>query len=301
MNNLEIELEKGIIHKPVLLNEMMDYLNIKEDSVYVDCTLGLGGHSLEILKHLNGRGILIGIEKDLASLEIAKVRLKAFKNCYLFHCDFLEIKAILKNLNIDNIRGGVLLDLGVNSLQLNTPHRGFSFNKDAPLDMRMDTRQSLTARKIINTYSESKLRDIIFNFGEERFSKKIAKYIIEKRIKQPIKTTGELAEIVLKAYPKNKWFKIHPATRTFQAIRIEVNQELKKLEQFFCIIPELLLPKSRLTVISFHSLEDRITKNFLRGSKEFITLTKKPVVPSQDELEKNPRARSAKLRAAEKI
>ena len=292
------------MHKPVLLNEAINLLNVNQNNVYVDCTLGLGGHSFEILSKLNGKGKLIGIEQDESILKIARENLKEFKNCYLFHASFLELPQILQTLKIDKISGGVILDLGVNSIHFDTPERGFSFKFDGPLDMRMDNRQSLTAYKIINSYIEPKLADTIYKFGEERLSRKIAKAIIQNRAKNPIKTTLELANIILSCYrytTNKSYFKIHPATKTFQALRIEVNKELENLERFFCFIPELLLPYSRLIVISFHSLEDRLTKNFLRNNRGFNILTKKPITSSSSEIKSNPRARSAKLRAAEKI
>ena len=295
------------MHKPVLLNEVIHFLNIQKEKIYVDCTLGTGGHSIEILKLLDKDGILIGLEQDESVLEIAKKRLKQEKNeanksYYLFHSNFLNLKAILKSLNIDKITGGVLLDLGLNSIQLDDPLRGFSFNKDSLLDMRMDKSQSLTAYDVVNKYKEDKLADIIYKYGEERYSRKIARLIVEKKAKNGyIKTTRELANIINACYPKNIKFKTHPATRTFQALRIEVNKELENLEKFLCFIPELLFPGSRLTVISFHSLEDRITKNFLKNNREFKILTKKPISPSFNETKDNPRSRSAKLRAAEKI
>ena len=292
------------MHKPVLLNEAIDLLNINQNNIYVDCTLGLGGHSLEILTRFNGKGMLIGIEQDEDILKIAKEKLKDFKNCYLFHANFLQLPEILKTLKIDKISGSVILDLGVNSMHFDMPERGFSFKGSGPLDMRMDNRQPLTAYKIINSYKEPELADIIYKYGEERHSRKIAKAIIQNRAKEPIKSTVELANIIFSCYryiTNKTYFKIHPATKTFQALRIEVNKELENLEKFFCFIPELLLPHSRLIVISFHSLEDRITKNFLKNNREFNILTKKPITPSSSEIKSNPRARSAKLRAAEKI
>lgn len=289
------------MHQPVLLREVIDFLNIK-DSIYIDCTLGLGGHSIEILKALNNKGMLIGIERDEDSLKIAKERLKQFSNCYLFHANFLELKDILKSLNINKITGGVLLDLGINSMHLDNSLRGFSFKNDAHLDMRMDKNQTLTAYTVVNNYKEERLAEIIFRYGEERYARKIARLIVQNRSKSnPIRTTTELARLVLFCYPKAKRFKIHPATRTFQAIRIEVNKELENLEQFIGFIPELLAPNSRLTLITFHSLEDRIIKHFLKNKKIFNTLTKKPITPSISEIKNNPRARSAKLRAAEKV
>lgn len=287
------------MHLPVLLNEVIDFLHVTPGKIYVDCTLGLGGHSAEILKRLNGDGLLIGIEQDESAFQIAKERLKELnlKNYYLFNSNFLELKDILKSLKLEKITGGVLLDLGVNSTQLDNPLSGFSIKSDGPLDMRMDKKQSLTANTVVNKYKETELADIIFKYGEERYARKIARFIMQKR---PLKSTKELANVVLSCYPKDKWFKVHPATRTFQAIRIEVNKELENLQNFLCFIPELLLPPSRLTIISFHSLEDRITKNFLKNNREFKILTKKPIIPSLEEIDKNPRARSAKLRVAEK-
>ena len=292
------------MHKSVLLNEAIDLLNVNKNNVYVDCTLGLGGHSTEILKRLDRTGLLIGIEQDESILKMAQENLKEFENCHLFHANFLKLPEILHTLKIDKISGGILLDLGVNSIHFDKPERGFSFKGNGPLDMRMDTSQPLTAYKIINTYREPELADIIYKYGEERHSRKIAKAIIHSRSKDPVKTTEELANIIFNCYryiTNRSHFKIHPATKTFQALRIEVNKELETLEQFFCFIPELLFPHSRLIVISFHSLEDRITKNFLKSSGELKVLTKKPLTPSSDEIKSNPRSRSAKLRAAEKI
>ena len=290
------------MHIPVLLNEVIEYLNPQKGKIYVDCTLGFGGHSIEIIKRIGDGGVLIGIEKDKDTFEIAKNRLKELdiKNYYLFNSDFLELKSILNSLKIDKITGGVLLDLGVSSLQLSNPERGFSFNLEGPLDMRMDKSQPLSAYEVVNKYREDRLADIIYKYGEERYSRRIAKNIVKNRI---IKTTKELAKIVVDccSYSRGKRFKIHPATKTFQAIRIEVNKELENLEKFLCFTGELLLTSSRLTVISFHSLEDRIVKNFLRNACDFKILTKKPIISSSEEIDSNPRARSAKLRAAEKI
>ena len=291
-------------HTPVLTTEVINYLNIEKNKTYVDCTLGNGGHSLEILKILNGTGKLIGLDKDKECIEIAKGRLKEFKNCYIYSysANFLDLKKYLNELNIQKITGGIVLDLGTNSGQLENPERGFSFKSEGPLDMRMDNTHGLTAHQVVNNYNESKLADIIYKYGEERYSRKIARSITSYKTKYgPIQTTKQLANIILNCYPKNKFYKIHPATRTFQAIRIEVNNELENLENFLRISGELLEVKSRLTVISFHSLEDRIVKNFLKNNGKFRVLTKKPVTPSCEEVKNNPRSRSAKLRAAERI
>lgn len=288
--------EENKFHIPVLLNESMRCLNIRKGLTYVDCTLGTGGHSLEILKRLNDSGILIGIEQDIELFEIAKERLNSFKNCFLFNANYLEIKNILRKLNLEKITGGVILDLGLNTLQISNPKRGFSFIKDGPLDMRMDLSQTLSAYEVVNNYNEKRLADIIYKYGEERHARWIAKNIIRNR---PIKSTLRLAELAY--YPKYRHSKIHPATRTFQAVRIEVNKELETLEKFLFIIPELLHTKSRLTVISFHSLEDRIVKHFLKERSDLLILTKKPIQCSKDEMGNNPSARSAKLRASEKL
>ena len=293
------------MHEPVLLNESTALLNITQDLVYVDCTLGTGGHSYEILKGLNGTGMLIGLDCDKEILNFTKQKLNQFKNSHLSHSNFINLPSVLELLQIKKITGGVILDLGVNSIHFDSPDRGFSFKQDGPLDMRMDKSQELTANKVINSYKEDKLANIIYNYGEERHSRQIAKLISEYKNKNgPIKTTLELANIILRYYryiTGKSHFKTHPATKTFQALRIEVNNELENLEKFFCFIQELLLPGSRLTVISFHSLEDRITKKFLKSNKNFKILTKKPITPSPNEMINNPRARSAKLRAAERI
>ncbi len=302
MNNSLNENQDNPLHKPVMLTEVINYLDVKKDKIYVDCTLGLGGHSYEILKKLQNTGMLIGIERDEESLKIAKERLKEFKNCHLIHSNFIDLPNILNRLKIGKITGGILLDFGINSHQLDSPNRGFSIKSSGPLDMRMDTTQALSALKVINSYKEADIADIIYYFGEERYSRKIARMIVEARQKLgPFKSTEELKDIILRSYPRNKHFKTHPATKTFQAIRIEVNKELENIEEFLCFIPELLLSGTRLTFISFHSLEDRKIKNFLKQNRELTILTKKPVIPSVSETELNPRSRSAKFRAAEKL
>ena len=289
------------MHIPVLLNEVLENLNIKEDAIYVDCTLGLGGHSKEILKRLSKKGILIGLEQDENALKIAKDNLSEYSNCYLFNTNFVNLPDVLKELKIEKITGGVLIDLGVSSLQFDTAERGFSFQNDGPLDMRMDKNSEVDAYYVVNKYRENELADVIFNYGEERLARKIARFIVENRLKKPINTTLELANIILRCYPKGKWFKTHPATKTFQALRIEVNKELEVLDKFLCFIPELLGTQSRLSVISFHSLEDRIVKNSFKSREELRRLKKKPIIPTEDEIKNNPRSRSEKLRVAEKI
>ena len=290
------------MHQSVLLNEVIQSLNISKDKTYVDCTLGLGGHSFEILKNLTIDGKLICLERDLSSLELAKDRLREFNNCYLSHSNFTDLKGVLNSLNLSTITGGVLLDLGINSFQLDNPERGFNFKSENTLDMRMDKNQEKTAYSVINNYKEERLAEVIYKYGEERLSRKIAREIINYRSKSgPIKSSNELSRVILHCFNRNQKFKTHPATRTFQAIRIEVNNELENIKNFLCFIQELLSPGSRLCVISFHSLEDRIIKNFLKNNSDFKTLTKKPIIPSEDEIQENPRSRSAKLRVAERI
>jgi len=293
-------------HIPVLLEEVMDYLDIKREGVYVDCTLGLGGHALEILKR-NPNARLIGFDIDEKSLLKAKEKLEPYSDrVKLYHSDF----RYLPDLKIDfsKIRG-ILLDLGVSSFQLDSPERGFSFNREGPLDMRMDFRNKITAYKIINKYSEHKLAKIFQEYGELRQAKRLARKIASRRKSEKIETTTQLCRIVegICGWRPQKG-KIHPAAKVFQAIRIEVNQELKSLSDFLERITQTIPKKAHITAISFHSLEDRIIKHTFvhlatsNNSHPFLKiLTKKPVVPSQEEIAINFRARSAKLRAAEKI
>jgi 16S rRNA (cytosine1402-N4)-methyltransferase len=292
-----------IKHIPVLLEETVNLLTSNGGKIYVDATIGLGGHSYEILKR-NSNVYLIGIDKDPNALEIAEERLKDFEGRFaLYQADYKDIDEVLKAEGIDKV-DGILMDLGVSMLQLKTPERGFSFNEDAPLDMRMNPEQKLTAYDVVNKYKEKDLARIIKEYGEERFAYRIAKAIAEYRRKKPIETTKELAEIVERAVPKGFYKKIHPATKTFQAIRIEVNKELEHLKEALIKLPTLLNPGGRIAVISFHSLEDRIVKHTLRYFEKEGTLkvlTKKPITPSEEEIKRNPASRSAKLRVAEKI
>jgi 16S rRNA (cytosine1402-N4)-methyltransferase len=292
-----------IKHIPVLLEETVNLLTSNGGKIYVDATIGLGGHSYEILKR-NSNVYLIGIDKDPNALEIAEGRLKDFEGRFaLYQADYKDIDEVLKAEGIDKV-DGILMDLGVSMLQLKTPERGFSFNEDAPLDMRMNPEQKLTAYDVVNKYKEKDLARIIKEYGEERFAYRIAKAIAEYRRKKPIETTKELAEIVERAVPKGFYKKIHPATKTFQAIRIEVNKELEHLKEALIKLPTLLNPGGRIAVISFHSLEDRIVKHTLRYFEKEGTLkvlTKKPITPSEEEIKRNPASRSAKLRVAEKI
>lgn len=300
-------------HYSVLLNEATDMLNIKENGIYVDCTFGGGGHSARILEKLGESGEVIGIDRDLDALENGKKKFWGVKNLKLVHSNFSEIASILAEKKID----GAVIDLGVSSYQLDNSERGFSYINDAPLDMRMDRTQSLDAYEVVNRYTEEQLAEIIFRYGEERFSRKIAKAICEKRELSPIKTTLELAELIKHNLPKNN--DGHPAKRTFQAIRIEVNDELKIIEPTLKAIVSSLKIGGRLSVISFHSLEDRIVKQTFAtlekgctcpkdfpicvcGKKPSVkVLTKKPILPSEKECEENSRSHSAKLRVVEKI
>ncbi len=307
-------------HVSVLLPECIEGLNIRDGFTYVDGTTGGAGHSLEIAKRLGEGSRLICFDRDLDALSVAKERLRDYLDKVTFvHSNFSEMGAVLDELRVTNL-GGVLMDLGCSSYQLDTPERGFSYQNDAPLDMRMDTTSSLTAEAVVNTYSEDELRRILFEYGEERFSSRIARRIVEEREKTPIKTTSRLSDIIKNAIPqKNRIGGPHPAKRSFQAIRIEVNGELSAIAPAMKNAVLRMAPTGRLAVISFHSLEDRIVKQtnagFLQGctcppsfpvcicgKKPMLKLiSKKPILPSEEELTYNPRSRSAKLRIAEKL
>ena len=307
-------------HIPVLLEESIDGLNIKPDGIYLDGTLGGGGHSLEIVKRLNQDGRLIAIDRDSDALFHAGERLKAYgKNITFLHDDFKNAPYLLESLKIDKI-DGVLLDLGVSSYQISTYERGFSYMLDSPLDMRMDRTQYLTAFNVVNEYSESQLIRIFFSYGEERFSKSIARRIAKERETRSIRTTGELAEIIKSSIPvKYRYAYGNPCKRVFQSIRIEVNSELSGLYEAILKIAEKLRSGGRFAIISFNSLEDRKIKQAFKymesscvcekgipicvcGKKKEVNLiTKKPIEPSEDEIKANSSAASAKLRIAEKV
>ena len=306
-------------HTPVLLEETIEGLSIRPEGTYVDGTLGGGGHSYQILKRLNDQGRLIGIDQDGAAVAAAGERLGSFKNITIVRDNYCNILQVLKTLGIDKV-DGILLDLGVSSYQLDTPERGFSYMSDAPLDMRMDERSERTAADIVNTYSQSDLARVIRLYGEEKFSANIAKHITAAREGGPIKTTGELVEIIRRSIPQ-KYLKTsgHPAKQTFQAIRIELNTELKVLTDTLDTMIDLLESGGRIAIITFHSLEDRIVKNTFKNAQDPCTcppdfpvcvcgniskgkiITKKPVTASEEELADNPRSKSAKLRIFEKI
>ncbi|MCM8711001.1 16S rRNA (cytosine(1402)-N(4))-methyltransferase RsmH [Clostridium sp. SYSU_GA19001] len=306
-------------HVSVLLHETVEALNIKEDGIYVDCTLGGAGHSSEIIKKLSSKGRLIGIDQDRDALNAAKERLKEYNNVILVHDNFTNIEAILNDLNIDKV-DGVLADLGVSSYQLDKGERGFSYMQDAPLDMRMNRESEFSAYNVVNNYSEEELYKVIRDYGEEKFAGRIAKFIINRRKEGPIRTTFQLVDIIKSAIPaKMRREGPHPAKRTFQAIRIEVNKELEILDKTIDGAVRKLNTGGRIAIITFHSLEDRIIKNKFKTLEEPCTcpkefpicvcgkkpelkvITRKPIEPSAMEVEVNPRSRSAKLRVAEKI
>lgn len=305
-------------HISVLLNEVIESLNIKEDGIYVDCTLGGAGHSSEILKRLSNKGRLIGIDQDTNALEAAKEKLKNYQNVTYVHDNFYNIDSILKELKIDKV-DGILMDLGVSSYQLDTAERGFSYMKDAPLDMRMNREKGFSAYEVVNEYSASELFRIMRDYGEEKFAKRIADFIIRAREIKPIDTTLELVDIIKAAIPAKFQKGGHPAKKTFQAIRIEVNSELTILDKAVGDSINNLNEKGRISIITFHSLEDRIIKNKFKDlenpctcPKEFPicicgknpivkVITKKPIEPTDQEKEINSRSKSAKLRVAEKI
>lgn len=306
-------------HKSVLLNETLSLLNIKSDGIYVDGTLGGAGHSKALLQQAGKEARLIGIDRDPEALAAAEQNLSQYtQQVTLVHANYAEIKRVLRGLHIDAI-DGCILDLGVSSYQLDTPQRGFSYQNDAPLDMRMDTTQFLSAYDIVNEYSQRELYRIIRDYGEEQWASRIAQFIVEEREREPIKTTGQLVEIIKKAIPiRARRTGPHPAKRTFQAIRIEVNNELGLLEQSLRDIVDVLKPGGRLCVISFHSLEDRVVKRVMQnlakpctcppkapvcvcGAVPKVKIISKAIVPSEEELAENPRSKSAKLRCAERI
>ena len=306
-------------HRSVLLEETVNGLNIRPDGIYVDGTLGGGGHAYEICRRLGDKGSIVGIDQDEAAIEAAGIRLKDFgEKVTIVRSNYCEMKSVLQGLGIDKV-DGIVLDLGVSSYQLDTAERVFSYREDAPLDMRMDRRQTMTARDIVNDYSEKDLYRVIRDYGEDRFAKNIAKHIVIEREKRSIETTGQLTEIIRGAIPMKFQKKSgHPAKRTFQAIRIELNRELDVLKNSLDDMIDLLNPGGRLCIITFHSLEDRIVKSAFKKNEDPCTcpkdfpvcvcgkvskgsiLTRKPILPSQEEMEENSRSKSAKLRIFER-
>ncbi len=307
-------------HVPILLNECIENLNIRDGGIYVDCTVGGAGHSREIAKRI-GNGRLICFDQDKTALNVARERLSEYGDKVSFVKDnFKNIKQDLKGLGIEKV-DGILMDIGVSSYQIDEDKRGFSYMHDAPLDMRMDESNPISAKDIVNTYSKEDLERIIYEYSEEKWAKRIAEFICQERAIKPIDTTFELVDVIEKAIPKKVRMnqKGHSAKKTFQAIRIEVNKELEVLKEAVGDCIDLLNPKGRLCIITFHSLEDKICKDIFKERQrgcicppeipvcicnhkpEIKIITKKPIEPSKEELEKNSRARSAKLRVAEKI
>ena len=306
-------------HKSVLLNETIDGLNIKPDGIYVDGTLGGGGHAYEVCRRLGEKGSIVGIDQDAAAIEAASARLKDFgEKVTIVRSNYCDMKSKLHELGIDKV-DGIVLDLGVSSYQLDTAERGFSYREDAPLDMRMDQRQSRTAADIVNGYEERELYRIIRDYGEDKFAKNIAKHIVAARQQAPLRTTGELTEIIRQSIPmKIQATGGHPAKRTFQAIRIELNRELDVLRESLDGMIDLLDDGGRICIITFHSLEDRIVKTIFRKNENPCTcpsdfpvcvcgkkskgkvITRKPILPGTAEQEENPRSKSAKLRIFER-
>ena len=308
-------------HYSVLLNETIENLNIKPDGIYVDGTLGGGGHAYQVASRLSEKGRLIGIDQDADAIAAAGERLKEFGDkITIIRSNYANMKEELHRIGVEKV-DGIVLDLGVSSFQLDTPERGFTYrDENAPLDMRMDDRQSLTAKDIVNGYSEMDLYRIISDYGEDKFAKNIAKHIVQERAKKPIETTGELTEIIRASIPmKVQMTGGHPAKRTFQAIRIELNKELEVLQDNLDDMIDLLNPGGRICIITFHSLEDRIVKtNFKRNENPCTcpsdfpvcvcgkkskgkVVTRKPILPSEEELEVNSRSKSAKLRVFERV
>ena len=304
-------------HIPVLYYETLDNLVINPDGIYIDCTLGGGSHSEGILERLSDKGLLISIDQDTNAIEYSKKRLEKFGSKWkVFKGNFENIDTIAYMAGIDKV-DGILMDIGVSSKQLDDPKRGFSYRYDVKLDMRMNTEQKISAYDVVNTYSEDQLSKIIFEYGEERHARKIAKLIVEERKSSPIEKTSDLIALIKRAYPERA--SKHPAKKTFQAIRIEVNRELEVLENAMSKAVELLKVGGRLAIITFHSLEDRIVKNKFKdlatackcpkdipicvcgGVKKFEIITKKPIIPVDDELKNNNRAHSSKLRILERI
>lgn len=306
-------------HTSVLLEETVEGLAVKPDGTYVDATLGGGGHAFEVCRRLSSKGSFIGIDQDAAAIEAAKARLSDFgEKVTIVRSNYCDLKSRLRELGVDKV-DGIVLDLGVSSYQLDTADRGFSYRVDAPLDMRMDQRQTRTARDIVNDYSEMELYRVIRDYGEDKFAKNIAKHIVQERKEHPIETTGQLNEVIRRAIPmKIQKTGGHPSKRTFQAIRIELNRELDVLKDSLDEMIDMLNPRGRICIITFHSLEDRIVKGAFRKNENPCTcpshfpvcvcgkvskgkvVTRKPILPTVEEMENNSRSKSAKLRIFER-
>ncbi|HQJ15618.1 MAG TPA: 16S rRNA (cytosine(1402)-N(4))-methyltransferase RsmH [Candidatus Omnitrophota bacterium] len=295
------------IHTPVMLEEVLAYLDLRPGKVIVDATVGMGGHALEIVKRIAPTGRLIAIDRDKESLGLAQERLKDYSGIVEFvYGNFSDIQEIVKRLNVSAI-DGIVLDLGVSMFQLMQPDRGFSFTREGPLDMRLDRNSYISAYDLVNNLNEDEISNLLWSFGQERWHNRIARRLVEERQKHPITTTAELSDIVMHAIPprfRKFHYRIHPATRTFQAVRIAVNRELEALEQVLARTLPLLAPGGRICVIAFHSLEDRVVKWAFRKAAAAGTvriLTPKPLTPQEAQVRANPSSRSSKFRAAEKI
>lgn len=302
LKNTALDFNIEQIHRPVLLKEVLHFLALQKDDIFLDATLGLGGHSEAILKHFPHLKLLIGIDWDEDALNLAKKRLALFKNKTRFYlANFKDLDLILDEEGLNGV-DGILMDLGLSSYQLDQSGRGFSFMRDEPLDMRMDRSGTVLASDMINKLPEDRLEELIRLYGEEPWAKKIARQIVKRRSEKPILSTLELVNVVKDAIPK-KFHprKINPATKTFQAIRIAINREFENLTIGLEKSVRALKPGGRILVISFHSLEDRIVKHFFKKNKELEIITKKPIKPTKEEITENPRARSAKLRVAQKL
>jgi len=292
-------------HIPVMIEEVLQYLNLGNAKTVVDATIGTGGHAERLLENLNKESKFVGIDRDQETLQMAKDRLGNYsKMCDFVYGNFSDIKNILHNLNIFKI-DAILFDLGISSVQLNDANRGFSFQSEGPLDMRMDRNSYISAYDLVNNLNEDELSDLLWNFGQERWHNRIARFLVKEREKQAISTTAQLSRLVLKALPyKHKYSSIHPATRTFQAVRIAVNRELEALQTVLSDAIDLLNENGRICVISFHSLEDRIVKTTFKefaANEKIKILTPKPLTPTEEEIRQNLRSRSAKLRVAERL
>ncbi len=295
------------MHTPVMVKEVLDYLSLSPGKIVVDATIGTGGHSKAILENILPGGRLIGIDRDEESLAVSRERLHDYSDsCEFAHDNFVNINTILESLNIKKV-DAILFDLGISSFQLEDPNRGFSFQYEGPLDMRLDRNSYISAYDLVNNLNEDEISTLLWNFGQERWHNRIARLLVEERQKHPIATTLQLANIVVRAIPyryRYRYYRIHPATRTFQAVRIAVNRELETLGIAINKSFDILKKKARICVISFHSLEDRVVKqSFRRAASEGLIniITPKPLIPASSEIKINPSSRSSKLRVAEKL
>jgi len=300
-------LDQNLLHIPVMLHEVIDYLNLAPGKIIIDATIGTGGHSLEILKKITPGGRLICIDRDQDSLDVCRNRLAEFKDaCEFIHSNFADLDQVLGKLGIKDV-DGIVFDLGMSSYQLKDAQRGFSFQEEGPLDMRLDRSSYISAYDLINNLNENEISHLLWNFGQERWHNRIAHLLIEERKLEPISTTKQLADLVMRAIPyryRKSYYRIHPATRTFQAVRIAVNRELEILESSITKAVTVLKQQARICVISFHSLEDRAIKHTFRALKAdgmVDIITSKPLVPTDGEIEANPSSRSSKFRVAQRI